>query len=113
MAKKTFASKVSKRDEPISFEIYDQEFFVKDNIPTDFYLDLMAAITETQESGSNGALLKQIKPFFHQVLLPESEKRFATLLSSDENVIDVATLFEIFGFIVEETSARPLDGSSK
>ena len=113
MAKKTFASKITKREEPISFEIFEQEFVVKDNIPTGFYLDLMAAITETQETGSNGALLRQVKPFFHQVLVPESERRFSKILDSDEYVIDMATLFEIFGFIIEETSDRPLGGSSK
>lgn len=113
MAKKTFRSKVTTRDEKISFEIYEQEFFVKDNIPSMFFLDLVASISDMQDSGNKTAFLRQVKPFFQQTLVKESRERFFKLLEDENTPVDINTLLEIFSYIMEETSNRPLDGQSE
>lgn len=114
MAKKTFQSKVNPvREELAEFEIFDETFQVKPALPTSFYIDLMATLAEMQETKSSTAFVRELKPFFRKALTAEAAKRFEAILDSDDKIIDIETLIEIFDYIISETANRPTSGSSK
>lgn len=113
MAKKVFTSRVNSQRETLSdFEIFGETFYIKPVLPTDFYLDLMTTLAELQESKNTSLFVKELKPFFNMALVPESAARFLEILKSEDKVIDLQTLVEIFDYIISETANRPTDGSS-
>lgn len=114
MAKKTFKSKVTaERKELADFEIFDETFYIKPAVPTSFYIDLMATLAEMQETKNTTAFVRELKPFFNKALVAESAKRFAKILDSEDKIIDIETLMEIFDYIISETANRPTSGSDK
>lgn len=113
MAKKVFTSRINaQREELAEFEIFDETFYIKPVLPTDFYLDLMTTLAELQESKNTTLFIRELRPFFHKALVPESAQRFLDILKSEDKVIDLQTLIEIFDYIISETANRPTDGSS-
>lgn len=114
MAKKTFKSKVNtERKELADFDIFEETFYIKPALPTSFYIDLMATLAEMQETKNSTAFVRELKPFFRKSLVAESAKRFEKILDSEDKIIDIETLIEIFDYIISETANRPTSGSAK
>lgn len=89
--------------EPVSFKLYDEEFFGVKQIQGKVLLDLIAK-SNSEDSAVSAQI---ISGFFEHVLTDESFKRFETLLTSKEKVVAVETLSEIVGWLIGEYSDRP------
>jgi hypothetical protein len=88
--------------EPLSFKLYDQEFFCKPSLQGKVLLDLV------KKSGSEDGVAAAgvISEFFDKVLLSESIAPFNELLES-EKIVTVETLSEIISWLIEEYTERP------
>jgi hypothetical protein len=89
--------------EPVSFKIYDEEFYCVKELQGRVLLELIA--DSGSESSSQQATV--ITKFFSKVLLPESWERFSDLLDDQNKIVSVDTLGEITTWLVEEYSNRP------
>jgi hypothetical protein len=88
--------------EPLSFKLYDQEFFCKPSLQGKVLLDLVK-----KSGGEDGAAAAEvISEFFDKVLLADSLAPFNTLLESDK-IVTVETLSEIISWLIEEYTSRP------
>ena len=89
---------------PLSFKIHGEDFACRPAIQGKVLLDLVAK-SSAEESPAESA--KIIGEFFKLVLMPESGDRFDVLASDPDKIIDVETLGEIVGWLVEQYSDRP------
>ena len=91
--------------EPLSFKLYDQEFYCYPAIQGKVLLDLVAQSTDSDDTGVAAA--KAITKFFNTVLKPESVGPFNALLEDPDKIVTVETLGDITAWLVEEYSGRP------
>lgn len=91
--------------EPLMFKIYDEEFSCRTQMQGKALLDLVAKSSGAGENPAESA--KVITDFFKMVLLPESHVRFEELTNDPDRVVEVETLGEIVGWLVEQYSDRP------
>lgn len=89
--------------EPLSFKLYDEEFFCVSQVQGKILMDLVAAAS----SQENGNSLEIVEKFFQTVLFDESYVRFSSLLVDKERIVTVETLGEITGWLIEEYTSRP------
>jgi hypothetical protein len=82
--------------EPISFKLYDEEFFCVNHIQGKVLLDLIA-----KSNSEDSAVSAQI------VLTDESNARFDQLVLDKNRVVSVETLSEIVGWLMGQYSDRP------
>jgi hypothetical protein len=101
---KDFGSGGDKPTEAISFKIYGEEFTCRAAMQGKVLLNLVAKSTDTENPG---AAAEVIAGFFETVLVPESHERFNKLATDPETIVDVNTLGEIVGWLVEQYSERP------
>lgn len=96
--------------EPITFDLYDQTFTA---LPTIQGLVLMEFVESTTAGGS--ASISALKGFLEQALGETEYARFSKLAHDPdpEKEIDIKTIGEIVGFLVEEYSQRPTTASSE
>lgn len=102
---KSFGSPVSpsEADKPLTFELYNEEFFAVGQIQGKVLMSLVKNANIENAAESADTLIG----FFDEVLLPESLERFNVLTSSKDKIVPVETLAEIVGWLVEEYSGRP------
>jgi hypothetical protein len=109
MAKfKDFGTRSAGDIEPVSFKIYDEEFHCIPQIQGRVLLNMVA------NSGSDdpAEAANTINNFFSAVLKKESLDRFNALLEDEDKIVTVDTLGEIVGWLTEQYSNRPTEGSS-
>lgn len=89
--------------EPLSFKLFDEEFFCLPKIQGKVLLDFI------QQANSESAVdnARIIQTFFGKVLKTDSYIKFDALLDDKERIVTVETLSEIVGWLVEEYSDRP------
>ena len=100
---KDFGSGGENRTEPLSFKIHGEEFECYPNLQGKVLLDL--AVNSSEDNGIAAA--KTVTDFFVHALKPESYDRFNKLIEDPEKIVNVETLAEITGWLVEEYSGRP------
>jgi hypothetical protein len=95
--------KAPESTEPISFKLYDEEFFCVPQMQGRVMLSLV------KDSSSDDPMVaaNTIDKFFDQVLVEESLERFNTLTLDKEKIVTTETLGEIVGWLLEEYSGRP------
>lgn len=91
------------RTEPISFELNGEVFQCRPEVPGTLLLEYAAMAG--QNDGAVAA--KVILDFFQAVMEDEEHARFRKFTDSVDTVVDVATLGDILGWLVEQYSARP------
>lgn len=109
MAKfKDFGSRNNENLEPISFKLYDEEFECVPQIQGKVLLDMVAS-SKSDDPAESAATINQ---FFSTVLKDESLERFNALLTDKYKVVSVEDLGEIVGWLTEQYTNRPTEGSS-
>ncbi len=110
MAKfKDFGSRANGENlEPVSFKLYEEEFHCVPQIQGKVLLD-MVANTNSEDPAESA---KTINSFFTTVLKKESLDRFNALLEDSEKIVSVDVLAEIVGWLTEQYTNRPTEGSS-
>ena len=89
--------------EPISFKLYDEEFFCLPKIQGKVLLDFIQRANS--EDVVENALI--VQTLFAKVLKAESFVRFDALLEDQDRIVTIETLSEIVGWLIEEYSGRP------
>lgn len=89
--------------EPISFKLYDEEFFCLPKIQGKVLLDFIQ-LANSEDSTDNARIIQIL---FERVLTVESFIRFDALLEDKERIVTIETLSEIVGWLISEYSARP------
>lgn len=100
---KDFGSGKVEAAEPLSFKLHDEEFHCRPRLQGKALLGLVADSNSQDAAVSTQVVLK----FFDDVLLPESKTRFDTLLNDPEKIVEVETLGEITGWLIQEYTDRP------
>lgn len=101
---KDFGSGGDAPKEDIVFKIHGEEFTCRPALQGKTLLDLVAKSTDQENPGESA---KVITLFFEKVLVPESFARFEQLAEDPDKIIDVETLSDIVGWLVEQYSSRP------
>lgn len=94
---------------PITFDILDEEFEARPALPGAVILDFIASSGGGDEGG--GEVAKKLLGFFERALTPESHERFAVLINDPDKAVDLETLSEIVGWLIEEYTSRPTRAS--
>jgi hypothetical protein len=97
------SGRIDNEVEPITFALYGETFTCVRMIPGKLLLDLVADSQSEDAAKSAGIITK----FFTRVLNKESRERFDILLEDTDRIVDVETLAEITGWLVEEFTNRP------
>lgn len=92
-----------KKSVPITFDVAGEEFTARGSLPG-------ITVVEFAEKSKEGGL-STINDIFEMALLPESHERFDTLIHDPEKEIDLETLTEIMGWLVEQYTSRPTKAS--
>lgn len=101
---KDFGSGSDRPSDPISFKIHGEEFFCREAMQGKVLLDLVSQSSNVEDPGAGARV---ITDFFSTVLIPESYERFNALATDPDRIIEVETLGEIVGWLVEQYSDRP------
>ncbi len=88
---------------PLSFEVYDEEFFAHGAIQGKTLINLVKK-SRSDDPADQADLIEE---FFQKALTPESLERWNTLQDDPEKIVDVELLGEIVGWLVEEYTNRP------
>jgi len=100
---KDFGSKSLDEIEPLSFKIHKEEFHCIKQVQGKVLMEIVS-----MSQGENSAIsLELIEKFFSSVLHDESYKRFESLLHDKDKIVDVETLGEITGWLIEQYTNRP------
>lgn len=89
--------------EPISFKLYDEEFFCLPKIQGKVLLDFIQR-ANSDDAVENAVIVQTL---FAKVLKAESYVRFDALLDDKDRIVTIETLSEIVGWLISEYSARP------
>jgi hypothetical protein len=89
--------------DPLSFKLFDEDFYCVPQVPGKLLLEIAAQAGE-DGSGSSASIIPK---FFSKVLTDESFVRFDALLDSKDKIVNVETLGEIVGWLMEEYTNRP------
>jgi hypothetical protein len=100
---KDFGAPTGVEAEPLSFKLYGEEFNCRPNLQGATLLKLVKGSGSENASESANTILS----FFDKVLDDESLPRFDALIESPDKFVDVETLGEITGWLVEEYTNRP------
>lgn len=87
--------------EPLSFKLHGEEFDALPAIQGKTLIEFAEMSTDPAEAA------KAIPLFFSKVLTEESYNRFDALLSSEDKIVEMETLGEIVGWLMEEYTNRP------
>lgn len=100
---KDFGSGAEISKEPLSFRLYGEDFECHPSLQGKVLLDIVA----NADSNDGAGMAKTIGEFLEVAIKPESKERLDALMSDPDRVVDVETLGEIMGWLVEQYSARP------
>lgn len=104
---RSFSAKKKADRGPVTFDLEGQTFEAHKEIPGAVLLDFMATAGE-DGTGTAAAIF----PFFEEALLEDDYARFNTLIHDKDISIDMETLVEIVGYLVEEyADSRPTSAS--
>ena len=93
--------------EKIVFKIYDEDFECYPEMQGKVLLEFVKNSAGEDTVGSATALAS----FFEKVLVPESFERFDALANDPDRIVTVSTLAQIVGWVMEQYSDRPNEGS--
>ena len=92
----------------IGFVLGEQSYVCKPQVQGAVILDFISAADD-----SNVGAASRIMPFFKKVLTESEYKRFDAQVNGDDEIIEMETLSEIVGYLIEEyTTGRPTQASS-
>ena len=91
--------------EPLSFKIYDEEFFCTPVVQGKFLLELISSTSNSEDDPTASA--RMVSGFFSHVLFEESYERFEKLLNDKHRIVQVETLSEIVAWLMQEYTNRP------
>jgi hypothetical protein len=100
---KDFGSGSLEKAEPLSFNLYNEEFICVPEVQGKLMLKLVS--DSSSEDPAKSASV--VTMFFEYVLEDESNERFQALLVDKKKIVSVETLAEITGWLVEEYTKRP------
>lgn len=98
---KDFGAGNVEKVEPLSFALHGETFNCVPRVQGKLLLDL---VTDANDESKSAQIITR---FFDQVLQDESLVRFNALLADKVKVVDVETLAEITGWLMEEYTNRP------
>lgn len=100
---KDFGSGADIVKEPVTFRLYGEDFECWPSLQGKILLEIVA----NADSEDGSSMAKSINEFLGAAVKPESKERLDALMADPEKVVDVETLGEIMGWLVEQYSARP------
>ncbi|WJZ48522.1 tail assembly chaperone [Actinomycetia phage DSL-LC01] len=101
---KDFGNLGAEQREPISFQLYGEEFNCRPALQGKMLLDLIAKTSDTTDPAAGA---KVIGDFFKGVLLEESFERFDRLINDPDKIIDIEGFGTIVAWLVEQYTERP------
>lgn len=93
--------------EKLTFKLYGEEFECYPEMQGKTLLQFV----EMSNSEDVADAAAAINLFFKKILVPESYERFEALADDPNRVVSVQTLAEIVGWVMEQYSSRPTQGS--
>ena len=105
---KSFGTPQGLNVEPLTFDLYDEEFTAYPEIQGSKLLQFSAHVGSDEQGESSEALLG----FFETVLHPESYERMNLLWNDPERVVPIEMLSDIISWLIEEYTDRPTPASS-
>lgn len=104
-----FATRKAKAQEEteIGFDLGETHYDCRPEIQGAVILEFIAAA----DNGNSGAAA-QILPFFDEVLPEDELEKFKAQLKSKDEIIEMETLSEIVGYLIEEYTDRPTEAST-
>lgn len=99
----------AKRDEtlkPITFELLGEEFEAYPKVAGIAVLEFIASSEDNNSSTAKGIL-----DYLKNAMSDEQYTRFYKLVSAPEHEVEISTLSEIVGYLIEEQTARPTSAS--
>ncbi len=106
---KSFGSPRNEELEPITFDLYEEEFTARPEIQGVELLRFSHNVSSDDQEAVTGALLD----FFKTVLYDESYERLEELWHDPDRIVPIETLSDIVAFLVEEYTSRPTEASSE
>ena len=100
---KNFGSEEGINKEPLSFELYGEEFHCKPAVQGKVLLEIVA----NMDADDSSYVATTVSKFFEYTLLPESFERFDALLHDPDRIVTVETLGEITTWLMSEYTQRP------
>lgn len=88
---------------PLSFALFGETFDAVPKVQGKLLIELVKK-ADSEDAAQSATM---ILGFFEDVLLEESYTRFDALISSTDKVVEVETLAEIVGWLMEEYTNRP------
>jgi hypothetical protein len=95
-------------DEPIIFQIYEEEFKCRPSIQGRTLIELVSQADQADMAKAAGAILT----FMDRVLVPSSRERFQEMTESDDRIVDMDTLSAVMEWLIEQYAGRPTEESS-
>jgi len=95
--------------EPLSFALNEQDFLCRPALPGSVLLDLVK-----RADGASGAMAAEAVLQFLTMAIDESDRsKWDDLLADPDRIVQMETLGEIAGWLVEQYTARPTKGRSR
>jgi len=91
---------------PLSFKLYEEEFYCKPSLQGKVLLDMVSNAKNAEAEDVSHTITN----FFSKALVEESYQRFLTLLEHPDKIVTIESLGEITAWLVEEYSGRPTSG---
>lgn len=94
---------------PITFRLNGEDFTCRSAMPGTMLLDFV----RRADSDSGGMAAEAVVEFLSRSLDDADADRFQTMLNDPEVIVQVETLGEIVGWLVEQYTARPTKARSR
>ena len=106
---KSFGIPKNEELDPITFDIYGEEFTARPEVQGVHLLRFSQKISSEDQSAVSEALLD----FFRVSLVGESYDRMVDLWEDPDRIVSIEVLSDIVAFLVEEYTSRPTKASSE
>jgi hypothetical protein len=94
---------------PLGFSLNGEEFSCRPALPGTALLDFV----RRADSDSGGTAAEAIVEFLEESLEGDDRDRFSAMIRDPDQIVDVETLGEIAGWIVEQYTSRPTKPRSR
>jgi hypothetical protein len=105
---KSFGSPVLQSDEPLTFDLYDQQFRCAPAMQGRVLIEFIAR----SASGDPAAGAQAVLDFFDTAVIAADRERFKEMLEGEEYIVPMSTLTDIMDWMVEEYTGRPTEPPS-
>jgi hypothetical protein len=95
--------------EPLGFSLNGEEFQCRPALPGAMLLDFV----RKADAESGGAAAEAIIQFMEEALEEPDQERFTAMIRDPDIIVEVETLGEIAGWIVEQYTSRPTKPRSR